>query len=647
VSPTADATPTTARFYAARGVAVVAAAFSAIICVLVIAGFLQARAIDPLNSPALQSLVDSLSQDPANEELQQQVRALDLLARRAYFTSRWQLRTGGALLLGGIATLLVALRVMSSERRKLPLPAGPGEDQSWLMATRTRKWVTASGATLLGVTVLAAVLSHSELSSKTPFAGGPVPAVTEPDADTTEEVAGDDKVAAVEPQPEAATAPLSEKPPVEIPAPQVAEPQAVAAAAEPRATEAVKVAAVEPTPTPVAVDTPVPSQPAAAAKTGPGSIWANFRGPGGNGIAAVSSAPTDWDGDSGKGVKWKVEVPRQGYSSPVVVKSRVLVTGADKKVREVYCYDADSGKLMWRKEVPGHSGEAPKVHGDTGYAAPSMATDGSRVFAIYATGDLIGLDLDGNQLWTRSLGVPKNHFGHSSSLITHENLLIVQWDQSADGKLLGVDGTTGKDVWKVERKMISWSSPICVNTGSRFELILTDGKSVTSFNPKSGARLWGEDCLSGDMGPSAAFSNGMVFVANDYAIAAGIRLDVLAPEIVWEYDEVLPDTASPVASGGFVFIAASYGVISCLNARTGAVLWEQEYDDGFYASPIVVGDSVYAVDLQGVTHIFKVAGEHTSVGTPALGETSACTPAVVDGRIYMRGEKHLFCITGA
>jgi outer membrane protein assembly factor BamB len=632
----------------------VAAAFSAIICVLVIAGYLQVRAVDPLNSPALQSLVDSLSQDPANEELQQQVRALDLLARRAYFTSRWQLRTGGALLLGGVATLLVALRVMSSERRKLPLPAGPGEDQSWLMAARTRRWVAASGATLLGATVVAAVLSHSELTSTTPFASGEAPAVAESDTGAAEEAAtGDEQTAETEPQPAIATAAADDPPAGEVSEPAASEPQAVVVTAEPSPTEAgspepvkVAAAAAEPTPTPVAIEKPV-SEPAPAANAGPGGIWPNFRGPGGNGVAAVSSAPTDWDGESGKGVKWKVEVPRQGYSSPVVVSNRVLVTGADKEVREVYCYDADSGKLMWRKEVPGHSGEAPKVHGDTGYAAPTMATDGSRLFAIYATGDLIGFDLDGNQLWTRSLGVPKNHFGHSSSLLSHESILIVQWDQSADARLLGLDVTTGKDVWKVERTTISWSSPICVDTGGRYELILTDGKAVTSYNPKTGAKLWGEECLSGDMGPSAAFADGMVFVANDYAIAAGIRLGVAGHEIVWEYDEVLPDTASPVASGGYVFIAASYGVISCLNARTGALHWEQEYDDGFYASPIVVGDSVYAIDLQGVTHIFKAARQYTPVAEPALGETSAATPAVVDGRLYLRGEKHLFCITGA
>jgi outer membrane protein assembly factor BamB len=626
---------------------VVAAAFSAIICVLVIAGYLQVRSVDPLNSPALQSLVDSLSQDPSNQELQQQVRALDLLARRAYFTSRWQLRTGGALLLGGVATLLVALRVMSSERRKLPLPAGPGEDQSWLMAARTRKWVTVSGATLLGATVVAAVLSHSELTSTTPFASGPAPAVSEADTDATAEATGDEQTAESGLQPAIATEP-ADAPPVEEVSEPAATPVAVAEESRPIEPEPVQVAAAAPQPTPAPVVTKAPvSEPAAAAKAGPGGIWANFRGPGGNGVAAVSSAPTDWDGESGKGVKWKVEIPRQGYSSPVVVNNRVLVTGADKKVREVYCYDADTGKLMWRKEVPGHSGEAPKVHGDTGYAAPTMATDGSRLFAAFPTGDLIGLDLDGNQLWTRSLGVPKNHFGHSSSLITYESILIVQWDQSADAQLLGLDVTTGKDVWKADRTTISWSSPICVDTGSRYELILTDGKAVTSYNPKTGAKLWGEDCLSGDMGPSAAFADGMVFVANDYAIAAGIRLGVMGHEIVWEYDEVLPDTASPVASGGYVFIAASYGIISCLNARTGAMLWEQEYDDGFYASPIVVGDKVYAIDLQGVTHIFKVAREFTSVAEPALGETSACTPAVVDGRLYLRGEKHLFCITGA
>jgi outer membrane protein assembly factor BamB len=228
----------------------------------------------------------------------------------------------------------------------------------------------------------------------------------------------------------------------------------------------------------------------------------------------------------------------------------------------------------------------------------------------------------------------------------HEGLLLVQWDQHVDSQLMALDSSTGEVEWRVPRGVISWSSPIRVHTGERWELVLTNSTSVDAFDPATGVKLWGHDCLDGEMGPSAAYADGWFFAVNDYATAVGIRTVGDGTEVAWTNDEYLPDTASPVATNGLVFLTTSYGTVACLDATTGKVLWTQDFPMGFYASPIVVGDLVYCLDLDGVMHIVRASETFELVAESALGEPAAATPAVVGGRIYLRGEASLYCITG-
>ncbi|MCP4712317.1 MAG: PQQ-binding-like beta-propeller repeat protein [Planctomycetes bacterium] len=507
--------------------------------------------------------MEKLKDNPDDTALKEEIRALDLLARKAFFASRWQIRTGGILLIIGVAVMLLSLKSLASLRRKLPQPEGLADSSiSWSADKHARKLIAAGGILLLFVSLIAAIMSHSELSDDSVF----------------------QKVA-------------------ELPSDQ----------------ELLK-------------------------------NWTNFRGPGANSIAHNTNVPTSWDGQSGEGIIWKAEVPKPGYSSPVVWEDRVFITGGDKTAREIYCYSAKDGQLLWQREVIGRPGSAEtiKIDASTGFAAPTMATDGRYVFAIFATGDLVCLDLEGNRIWARNSGLPDNHYGHSSSLLTFKNLLFVQYDQRKNSKLLALDTTTGQAVWEAQRGPISWSSPICVDTGRRMELILTNSRSVDSYDPETGAKLWTENCLGGEVGPSAAYADGMVFVANEYAQAAGIRItaqsDSSASKIVWTWDEELPNTASPLATDKYVLFASSSGYIFCLDAKKGKTIWEAEFDDGFYSSPILVDNRVYALDLSGVMHIFELAEKYNSMSEPKLGEGSSCTPAFLDDRIYIRGDKHLYCI---
>ena len=543
-----------------RTVAVVAAVFSLIICVLLIANYLQTRAIDPLHSQALETLVKRLDQNPGDAALREQIRALHLLSRKAYFVHQWQLRSGGVLLLIGVIVMLAALKIMQNLQRQAPNPEDfPDSNNAWEALEQARNWVVGLSVFILGLAVIFAILSYREMSG---------------------------------------------------------------AFAESGETETI------------------------ALNNEPLKFWPNFRGPGGNGVANAEDVPGDGIIDSAHAIVWKVPVPRPGLSSPVVWENHLFLTGGDKHLREVYCFDTASGEILWQRAVgfTADSASLPDLETYPGYASPSVATNGRYVCAIFASGELICFDMTGNEIWTRDLGIPDNHYGHASSLIMYQQLLFVQYDQNSNSKLYALEAATGKTAWEVPRSDISWSSPICVNTENGVQLILANSKTVDAYDPQSGRRLWTLDCMGGEMGPSPAFAGGMVYAANENAAAVAIRLNGSQPEIAWEFDGDLPDTASPLATDRYVFLATSYGLLSCLDAKTGEKLWEAELDYGCYASPVLAGNRVYAMDSGGVLVIFEPGDTYQPVAEISLGEKSDCTPAIVGGRIYVRGKAYLYCI---
>ena len=567
-----------------RGIAVVAGVLTLILCTLLIANYFQLKRTDPLNSPALQKLVNKLDQSPQDQELRDEIRALDLMARRAYFTRRWQIRTGSYMLLVSVLVFVICLKALTMLQRKLPDHGGMRWSKSpWVASALSRKVIIAGGSALLIGALAVAFLSHSALKDE--YLAGYREGVS---AETPEEA----------PELEAVT------------------PDEQEIKENYLDTEELK------------------------------RNWTSFRGSGGKGIALSENAPVFWNGTTGEGILWKAALPKPGFNSPIIWDNLLFISGADRESQEVYCFDRNSGEMLWRRpidEVPDSPEEPPGVSDDTGYAAPTMATDGSYVFAIFATGDIVGLDFEGTPVWARNLGVPENHYGHSSSLIMYRNLVIVQYDHEAGASLMALEAATGEKVWKTQRDvMTSWSSPIVVYTGRRPEVILNANPYVASYNPETGRELWSVECMMGEVGPSPVYAGGTVFAVNQYAILAAI--DIRTRQIVWEAYDDLPDAASPVAAHGYLFLPTSFGIVSCLDAKTGEVYWTQDFPEGSYSSPICAGDRIYLMDKSGVMHIFKAGSEYVSMGHPELGEESWATPAFIDNRIYIRGHSHLFCI---
>jgi outer membrane protein assembly factor BamB len=208
-----------------------------------------------------------------------------------------------------------------------------------------------------------------------------------------------------------------------------------------------------------------------------------------------------------------------------------------------------------------------------------------------------------------------------------------------------LDTATGQTVWEAERQvMTSWSSPIIVYTGRRPEIVLNANPYVASYDPDSGRELWQVECMYGEVGPSPAYADGLVYAVNQYAQL--VAIDVDTAEIVWQAFDDLPDASSPLAMEGCVYVPTSYGYVSCLDAKTGEVYWTHDYGEGSYSSPVYAGGRVYLIDRTGVMHIFKAGTDFVPVADPVLGEESWAVPAFVDTVIYIRGKEHLFCIGG-
>jgi outer membrane protein assembly factor BamB len=285
-----------------------------------------------------------------------------------------------------------------------------------------------------------------------------------------------------------------------------------------------------------------------------------------------------------------------------------------------------------------------KPTADTGYAAPTVVTDGRYVYAIFATGDLVCVDLKGKRLWAKNMGIPDNHYGHSSSLMLLKNLLFIQFDTNKAGKVMALNALSGETAWETNRtSKISWASPILADQGDHFELVLASSPLVAGYDPASGKELWSLECLMGEVGPSPAFHNGVIYAANEYANLVAIKPGN-EELVVWETNEYLPEVASPVAVNGLLFVGTSYGVIVCYDTSNGEILWEYECDQGIYSSPVIAEDKVYFLDMDGIMHIFNADKTLKLIGEPELGEGAVSTPAFSNGKIFLRGYDHLYCI---
>lgn len=383
----------------------------------------------------------------------------------------------------------------------------------------------------------------------------------------------------------------------------------------------------------------------AHAGSGEESAWNCFRGPA-CGVSAWTNAPVMWDGKSGVGVLWKTPLKLSCVSSPVLWDKLLFLTEGDPAERAVLAFDADTGQQVWRRVVA-DGGKTPKpTTQDAGLAYPTPVCDAHGVYALFGTGDLAAFAHDGTPKWQLFIRRPVIGYGFASSPCVVSNLVFVQFDDHSGGTLTAVETATGKIKWQRARSRgASWTSPIVIPDAHGRPLVAINATgSITAFDLE-GNVVWDEDGPTGEVTPSLSWWNHKLYALN-------VRSHLLcydvtgAPKKVFDVTRHLADVPSPVLANGLLFMASSQGRLVCLDALTGEELWNHE-NPGCYASLVASGGRVYALGRDGAMYIVAAERSYRVISACYLGDGADATPALADGRMYIRGRNQLWCLGAA
>lgn len=374
----------------------------------------------------------------------------------------------------------------------------------------------------------------------------------------------------------------------------------------------------------------------------------SFRGPGGTGVFADTGLPTKWTAD--ENIRWKAELPGRGLSQPVIAGGKVFLTactGPDGGRLHVLALDLATGRKLWERQfaATGLTGCHPK----TCMAAPTPVTDGKRVFALFATTDLVALSDEGDLLWYRSLvrdyPTVSNQVGMASSPLLVDDVLVVSMETGGESFAAGIDAADGANRWKINRyRDINWTTPVVAVRGGKAEVLLQNRTELTAVDPATGSRLWAYEAKGLNSIVSPAVGGGLVFSAGAELTALKPGSDGKEPEVVWKSPKLRPGSATPVIHDGKVYAIGGAGILTCAEAATGTVLWQERLGGAFWASPMMADGKLYCVNEEGVTFVVDPSAATRVVAKNALGETILANPVAADGAIFLRSDKHLYCI---
>jgi outer membrane protein assembly factor BamB len=432
--------------------------------------------------------------------------------------------------------------------------------------------------------------------------------------------------------------------------------------------------------------------------------WPQWRGPDGQGISTETDLPMEWQaaaspdgaraesgsGGRGKNIAWKTPLPGRGHSSPIVWDTHVFLTtaiegdvlpgaaapvhmlegkefvhpdslGADRKhTYKVIALALDTGRIAWEQvayEGPVYDGR----HKASSYASPTPVTDGKLVYAYFGSEGIYAYDFNGKLAWKADVGDIKTlGMGTSTSPVLFGNLVILQCDEDNGEQsfIVALDKKTGKQVWKTPRQVqVSWSTPVLVQASGRTELVTNGSELIIAYDPKTGKELWRSKGVDSNAIHTPLVGHGLVIVTAGYpakrviAIRPGGNGDVSGTDrIAWSYEKGTAYVTSPILYGDYVYLVSDGGVLTCLDAKTGAVKYEggRPPEPGRYmGSPIAYGGHIFLTSNDGDTHVIKAGPAYEVVRTNTVDEPVFASLAPSQGRVLIRAQGNLYCVKSA
>ncbi len=391
--------------------------------------------------------------------------------------------------------------------------------------------------------------------------------------------------------------------------------------------------------------------------------WTRFRGPNGAGLSQAKSLPTRW---TEADYNWRVELPGQGHSSPVLWGERIFLMSADPEnaTRYVLCYSAADGTQLWKREFPSSSHH---LHLRNTFASSTPAVDGERVYVAWSTPEQVtfmALDHEGRDVWSLDLGSWTSQHGFGTSPMLFEDLVILSNNQQAqeldpgqkpgESYMLAVEAKTGKERWRTPRTSIRvcYSTPcIYQPDGGPPQLICTStAEGVYSLDPRTGKENRKvPECFRMRVVSSPLVTDQLIFGSNGSGGGGNYVVAVRpgpSPEIVYQVKSNAPYVPCALAKDNLLFLFYDRGMASCVDLQTGDVHWRERLSDGFSGSPVYGDGKVYCISDDGTVFVVAADREFKLLGENPLGEPTRSTPAVAGGRLYFRTLSHLMSVGG-
>lgn len=412
------------------------------------------------------------------------------------------------------------------------------------------------------------------------------------------------------------------------------------------------------------------------------AFWPQWRGPLATGVAPDADPPLKWS--ASENIAWKSAIPGAGKSSPIVWQDRVYLTTAvaaegtapapaaapgNRRSRDqqplnamtfmVLAFNRADGAEAWRTvvrtEMP-HEG----THPNGTFASGSALTDGERLYAYFGSRGLYALDFSGKVLWEKDLGDMQTRmgFGEGNSPALHDGTLVVVWDHQGDDFIVALDAATGAERWRRARdEPTTWATPLVVTHGGQAQVIVNGTNRLVSYDLATGEPVWQTAGTTLNVIPSPVAADGMVFAMAGFRgnMVRAIRLDQAKGELsgppaeAWTYDRDTPYVPSPLLyQGKLYFLKSNSGILTCMDAASGTVHYTTRLEGApnVYASPVAADGRLYIVGREGTTVVIKAGREFEVLATNAIDEPMDASPAVVADQLYLRGQQHLYRISG-